>query len=77
MKKEYNFETAKKVKKSKVDPAPKIMISLRLDPSLISSLKDESDRLGIPYQTLINSIIHRYVNGELIDKKEAKRIATL
>ena len=26
---------------------------------------------GIPYQTLISSIIHKYVSGYLIDKKRA------
>lgn len=75
MKKEYNFTSAKSVDKSKVDPAPKIMISLRLDPQMISKLKDEADRLGLPYQTLINSILHRFTSGELIDKKEARKIA--
>ena len=75
MKKEYNFTSAKKVEKSKVDSAPKVMISLRLDPEMISKLKDEADRLGIPYQTLINSILHRFTEGELIDKKEARKIA--
>lgn len=27
---------------------------------------------GIPYQTLISSIIHKYANGYLIDKKRAR-----
>ena len=50
----------------------KIPISLRISPSDISLLRDEADRLGIPYQTLISSIIHRFVTGELIDKKSLK-----
>ena len=48
----------------------KIPVSLRLGPTDLALLKDEADRLGIPYQTLIGSIIHRFVTGELIDKKE-------
>jgi hypothetical protein len=28
--------------------------------------------MGIPYQTLIGSLLHRYVGGELIDRKTAE-----
>ena len=71
MKKEYDL---KKLKRRpgpvKVDPnAAKIPTSIRLDGSLVASLKTESERLGIPYQTLIGSILHRYVTGELVDRK--------
>lgn len=75
MKAEYNFKNAKKVNPDKVDPAPKVMVSLRIDPGLVGLIRDEADRQGIPYQTLINSIIHRYAYGELIDKEEARKIA--
>jgi predicted DNA binding CopG/RHH family protein len=57
--------------KVKVDSeAGKIPISIRMDAYDISALRDEADRLGIPYQTLIGSIVHRYVTGELLDKRE-------
>lgn len=70
MKKEYDFSKGKKRSK-KVDPeAVKVAVSLRLDSSDLSKVRDEADRMGIPYQTLIGSIIHRYVNGELMDKRE-------
>lgn len=74
MKDEYNFGKMKKRPgKVKVDPeAGKTMISIRLDGNLIGDLKREASRLGIPYQTLISSVLHRFVTGELIDKKEAK-----
>lgn len=75
MKKEYDFSKAKH-DPSKYDPDPRIMISLRANPRTISLLKDEADRLGMPYQTLLNSILHRFVHGELIDKSEAKRIVS-
>lgn len=74
MKKEYDFSKGKRVSHEKVDKDIKIMISLRTDPRTISLLKDEADRLGMPYQTLINSILHRFARGELIDKSEAKKI---
>lgn len=61
--------------KAKVDPqAGKTLISIRLDGNDIGELKRESLRLGIPYQTLIGSILHRFVFGELIDKSEVKKL---
>lgn len=72
MKDEYNLKKMKRrTGKVKVltEEEVKIPISLRISPSDISLLRDEADRLGIPYQTLISSIIHRFVTGELVDKR--------
>ncbi len=55
--------------KVKVDPeASKIPISIRLDGYILANLRTEADRLGIPYQTFIGSILHRFVQGDLVDK---------
>ena len=71
MKKEYDLKKLKKrpgkVKTS--SGATKIAISLRLDASVLSDIRTEAERLGIPYQTLVGSILHRYANGELVDLK--------
>lgn len=77
MKDNYDLNKLKKRPgKVKIDPeAAKTMISLRLDGDLIAELKREAVRLGIPYQTLISSVLHRFVTGELIDKKEAKNVS--
>ena len=79
MKKEYDLKKLKKRSgKIKVDPnAAKVPISIRLDGSVLATLKTEANRLGIPYQTLIGSLLHRYSMGELIDRKAAKEIADL
>ncbi len=71
MKKEYNLRTLKKRPgKPKVSAeATKVAIGLRLDGSDLALLKSEAERLGIPYQTLLGSIIHQYVNGDLVEKK--------
>ncbi len=71
MKKEYDL---KKLKRrpgaAKVDAAAaKTPISIRLDGSVLAAIKTEADRLGIPYQTFISSLLHRYTHGELMDKK--------
>jgi predicted DNA binding CopG/RHH family protein len=79
MKKEYDLTKLKKRPgKIKTDPeAARIAISIRLDGSVLADLRSEAERLGIPYQTFIGSILHRYVHGELLDRKDInlKRLA--
>jgi len=71
MKKEYKLGKLKKrpgkVKTS--SGAAKIAISLRIDGAVLADIRTEAERLGIPYQTLVGSILHRYANGELVDLK--------
>jgi len=70
MKKEYDLRKLKKrpgKPKSSVEAA-KVPISIRLDGGELAELREEAERLGIPYQTLIGSILHRYVAGELVDR---------
>jgi predicted DNA binding CopG/RHH family protein len=71
MKKEYDFSKMKRRPgKVKVYPeAAKSAISIRLDAIDLAEIKTEAYRLGIPYQTLIGSVLHRYVTGELVDLK--------
>lgn len=71
MKREYNLGKLKKRPgKVKIDPdAAKTPISIRLDGTVLADLRGEAERLGIPYQTLISSVLHRYVKGELVDPK--------
>jgi len=71
MKKEYNLKKLKRRPgKAKSDPeATKTPISIRIDGSVLADLRSEAERLGIPYQTFIGSILHRYAHGELIDRK--------
>jgi predicted DNA binding CopG/RHH family protein len=71
MKKEYDLgKLRKRPGKVKTDPdAAKTPISIRLDGTVLADLRSEADRLGIPYQTLISSVLYRYVQGELVDPK--------
>ena len=76
MKKEYDFSKAKK-RSDRVKPdetAAKIPTSIRLDGSILAWFKTEAKRQGVPYQTLIGSVLHRYANEELADKSEVKRM---
>ena len=73
MKNEYDLKKIKRrSEKETTSPTPeaaKVPISIRLDGGDLSDLRSEAERLGIPYQTLISSILHRYVSGELVDSK--------
>jgi hypothetical protein len=71
MKREYNLGKLKKRPgKIKTDPdAAKIPISIRLDGGVLADLRSEAERLGLPYQTLISSVLYRYIKGELVDLK--------
>ncbi len=74
MKKEYDLKKLKKRPGAlKVDAAAaKTPISIRVDGAVLGALKTEAERQGIPYQTFIGSLLHRYVHGELVDKKAAE-----
>ena len=70
MKKEYDFKKMKKRPgpiRVATDEEIKTQISLRVAPNDMISIQEEAFRLGIPYQTLICSILHRYVTGDLVD----------
>ena len=79
MKKEYELRSLKKRRgKPKVIPeATKVAISIRLDGGDLALLREEAERMGIPYQTLLGSVLHRYVHGELVDKKSVAMLRKL
>jgi predicted DNA binding CopG/RHH family protein len=79
MKKEYDLRKLKRRPEAlKIDAsAAKVPISIRIDGSVLAALKTEAERQGIPYQTFIGSLLHRYVHGELLDKKSIEIIKLL
>ena len=68
----------KKVSSSKITKIERIIqkanekknISLRLNTQDLDQLKLKAEKEGIPYQTLISSIIHKFVTDQLIDQKD-------
>lgn len=70
MKKEYDFSKMKRREglTKVIKGETKTPISIRLEDEDIIDLKTEAYRLGLPYQTFIGSILHRYVTGDLVDK---------
>lgn len=55
---EYSLKTLKKDKR----------VNIRMSSKVLEELKAIAIENGIPYQTLMSSILHRYVSGRLIDK---------
>ncbi len=51
------------------EAAASIQVCIRLDGSDLAMLREEADRVGLPYQTLLKSIVHQFVTGNLIEKK--------
>ena len=45
-------------------------INLKVLESDIEKFKAKALQEGMPYQTLINSVLHKYVTGMLVDKKQ-------
>ena len=73
MKKEYDLKKLRRRPgRVKTDrSAAKVPVSIRLDGAVLAALRTEARRLGIPYQTFVSSILHRYVHRQLIDPKSA------
>ena len=44
-------------------------VNIRISQKDLESIQRKALEEGIPYQTLISSLIHKYINGRLIDKK--------
>ena len=45
-------------------------ITIRLYDHDYKGIQKKAMEMGIPYQTLISGIIHRYIEGELVSKNE-------
>ena len=79
---EEEIEKLKPINKEKKERIERIIdrakkdraISLRISSYDLEKLKERANREGIPYQTLINMILHKYVTDRLIEKEEVKKI---
>ena len=44
-------------------------ISLRVNRQDLDQLKIKAEKEGIPYQTLISSVIHKFITNQLVDQE--------
>ena len=45
-------------------------ISLRISNYDLEKLKEKAEMVGMPYQTLINSVLHKYITNQLLEEEE-------
>ncbi len=69
-----HYRTVSQTKRSRIEGAidktnEKKSISLRLRKYDLEKLKERAEQEGIPYQTLLSVIIHKFVTDQLIDKR--------
>jgi len=48
-------------------------INIRINELDLSNLKRNAEEEGIPYQTLISSVLHKYLAGRLVDEKHVRK----
>lgn len=63
-------EKQRKIKKIISKSKEKNRIKLRLDNKTLALIKQKAQEEGLPYQTLISSILHKYATDRLIDEKD-------
>ena len=61
--KEYARQTLRKDKR----------VNIRISSMVLDELQARAVEDGMPYQTLISSILHRFVTGRLIDKPRSNK----
>ena len=49
-------------------------INVRLTEETLASLKDRAHEEGLPYQTLVTSVLHKYLSGKLVDIQNVSAI---
>jgi predicted DNA binding CopG/RHH family protein len=63
-------ETEKNQIEALIDSANKTKnINIRISAYDMDKVKEKSAAEGLPYQTLISSIIHKYITGKLVDEQ--------
>lgn len=49
-------------------------INQRVNSADLHALREIADKKGIKYQTLLGSMIHQYVTGQLVDVEEVRKV---
>ena len=71
-----NFKRPSKKAQSQLKRAAKAYIdkeskmNIRIASTELAQIKARAQREGLKYQTLVKSVLHRYVTGQLIDKSK-------
>jgi predicted DNA binding CopG/RHH family protein len=52
-------------------------VNIRMTEHQLGMVKSEAEREGIPYQTLMSSILHKYLTGQLVDRRIVDELQTV
>jgi predicted DNA binding CopG/RHH family protein len=52
-------------------------INIRISELDLAGLKRTAQEEGVPYQTLISSVLHKYLSGRLVDEKHVRKSVEL
>ena len=52
-------------------------VSIRISEHDLATVKRKAEREGLPYQTLISSVLHKYVSDQLVDEREITKTLQL
>ena len=68
------YRSISKENKDKIDSLisnanQKKSINLRINNNDLALLKQKAEQEGIPYQTLVSSILHKYLTEQLVEQK--------
>ncbi len=47
-------------------------VTLRINVNDLGKIKEKAEREGLPYQTLISSVLHKYADNRLSEKDESQ-----
>ncbi|MCJ7471352.1 MAG: antitoxin [Actinobacteria bacterium] len=77
-----SYKKVSDLKKKKIETiiensSKKKVITLRLNENDLERIKSIAESEGIPYQTLISSVMHKYVKNRLVDKNEIFKVSEL
>jgi len=72
--KPVDAETRERVERILTRARKSQAISLRLPKEDLELAKKRAAEAGLPYQTLISSIIHKYVTDQLYERDEVRKI---
>ena len=57
-----------------IDDVKSQVITARLNGKDLLMLKEQAEAKGLGYQTLLGSIVHQYVTGQLVDIQTARAL---
>lgn len=77
MKKEYDLKKLTKGRRGPLaNPDAKVLKTLRFDPDVLVWYREQGEKQGIPYQTLMHATLRKAMEGEskVLDEQKVRQI---